>query len=118
YIFSLASACLMCHSHASLQPPPRSPRFPSTTLFRSATPPPYPFPSTFPLPFPPRCAPTPLRPPSPAQHPPPRHRFPTSTGSPPQDRKSTRLNSSHVKIAYAVLCLKKKNYPSQYDRIT
>src|SRR5690606_41348147 len=24
------------------------------------------------------------------------------------DRKSTRLNSSHVKIAYAVLCLKKK----------
>src|SRR5690606_22153327 len=25
-----------------------------------------------------------------------------------QDRKSTRLNSSHVKISYAVLCLKKK----------
>src|SRR5690606_40379340 len=24
------------------------------------------------------------------------------------DRKSTRLNSSHVKISYAVLCLKKK----------
>src|SRR5690606_41930134 len=25
-----------------------------------------------------------------------------------QDRKSTRLNSSHVKISYAVFCLKKK----------
>src|SRR5690606_41375160 len=27
------------------------------------------------------------------------------------DRKSTRLNSSHVKISYAVFCLKKKNEP-------
>src|SRR5690606_41820738 len=27
----------------------------------------------------------------------------------PLDRKSTRLNSSHVKISYAVFCLKKKN---------
>src|SRR5690606_40263852 len=26
-----------------------------------------------------------------------------------QDRKSTRLNSSHVKISYAVFCLKKKD---------
>src|SRR5690349_25109708 len=26
----------------------------------------------------------------------------------PQDRKSTRLNSSHVEISYAVFCLKKK----------
>src|SRR5699024_11398134 len=26
------------------------------------------------------------------------------------DRKSTRLNSSHVSISYAVFCLKKKNY--------
>src|SRR5690625_6643892 len=26
-----------------------------------------------------------------------------------QDRKSTRLNSSHVAISYAVFCLKKKN---------
>src|SRR3989442_3282377 len=25
------------------------------------------------------------------------------------DRKSTRLNSSHVRISYAVFCLKKKN---------
>src|SRR5690606_40752470 len=30
-----------------------------------------------------------------------------------RDRKSTRLNSSHVKISYAVFCLKKKtDYPS------
>src|SRR5690625_5331634 len=28
---------------------------------------------------------------------------------PTQDRKSTRLNSSHVAISYAVFCLKKKN---------
>src|SRR6267378_5095463 len=28
--------------------------------------------------------------------------------SPFQDRKSTRLNSSHVEISYAVFCLKKK----------
>src|SRR5690606_41891971 len=27
-----------------------------------------------------------------------------------EDRKSTRLNSSHVKISYAVFCLKKKNH--------
>src|SRR5215471_17646859 len=28
---------------------------------------------------------------------------------PAPDRKSTRLNSSHVEISYAVFCLKKKN---------
>src|SRR5438067_3391360 len=28
--------------------------------------------------------------------------------TPEQDRKSTRLNSSHVSISYAVFCLKKK----------
>src|SRR3712207_9402279 len=27
-----------------------------------------------------------------------------------QDRKSTRLNSSHANISYAVFCLKKKKY--------
>src|SRR5690606_39607785 len=31
-----------------------------------------------------------------------------------QDRKSTRLNSSHVKISYAVFCLKKKKTVSRY----
>src|SRR2546426_9189868 len=28
----------------------------------------------------------------------------------PQDRKSTRLNSSHLVISYAVFCLKKKKH--------
>src|SRR5690606_41487632 len=48
----------------------------------------------------------------------------TSTASPPtsssspwsptaRDRKSTRLNSSHVKISYAVFCLKKKIIPNE-----
>src|SRR5690606_40835525 len=35
-------------------------------------------------------------------------RFESASGL-DQDRKSTRLNSSHVKISYAVFCLKKKN---------
>src|SRR3712207_7566957 len=29
-----------------------------------------------------------------------------------RDRKSTRLNSSHANISYAVFCLKKKNTPT------
>src|SRR5438874_8480773 len=59
--------------------PPTSTLFPYTTLFRS--------------PWWTRCAP------------------PTRSGWPPsarRDRKSTRLNSSHVEISYAVFCLKKK----------
>src|SRR5690625_5758066 len=31
-----------------------------------------------------------------------------------EDRKSTRLNSSHVAVSYAVFCLKKKNIMKQY----
>src|SRR5256885_12754840 len=31
-----------------------------------------------------------------------------------QDRKSTRLNSSHLVISYAVFCLKKKNKTYSY----
>src|SRR5256885_11916990 len=31
-----------------------------------------------------------------------------------QDRKSTRLNSSHLVISYAVFCLKKKKKPIAY----
>src|SRR5256885_8602302 len=35
----------------------------------------------------------------------------------PRDRKSTRLNSSHLVISYAVFCLKKKtDYFLSYDR--
>src|SRR6266508_5322535 len=59
--------------------PPRSTLFPYTTLFRSR-----------------RARPSP----SPGGDPPP--------GRPARDRKSTRLNSSHVAISYAVFCLKKK----------
>src|SRR5437773_9367571 len=40
------------------------------------------------------------------------------------DRKSTRLNSSHITISYAVFCLKKKKktiqtqrYKKQYERV-
>src|SRR5690554_7315174 len=33
-----------------------------------------------------------------------------------QDRKSTRLNSSHVRISYAVFCLKKKKTTTQYTK--
>src|SRR2546426_5858942 len=38
----------------------------------------------------------------------------------PTDRKSTRLNSSHLVISYAVFCLKKKKHPdtSQYTPLT
>src|SRR5690606_40280019 len=32
------------------------------------------------------------------------------------DRKSTRLNSSHVKISYAVFCLKKKKNTNRRQR--
>src|SRR2546430_16173068 len=32
-----------------------------------------------------------------------------------EDRKSTRLNSSHSQISYAVFCLKKKNNPRHGD---
>src|SRR5205807_5972425 len=32
-----------------------------------------------------------------------------------QDRKSTRLNSSHLVISYAVFCLKKKKITIRYD---
>src|SRR5215813_14314019 len=59
--------------------PPRSTLFPYTTLFRSRG-------------WPRREAPANTR--SPPSH--------------PRDRKSTRLNSSHVRISYAVFCLKKK----------
>src|SRR3712207_8729944 len=33
-----------------------------------------------------------------------------------EDRKSTRLNSSHANISYAVFCLKKKNTKVHPDR--
>src|SRR2546430_11844406 len=33
-----------------------------------------------------------------------------------QDRKSTRLNSSHSQISYAVFCLKKKKFTTRRSR--
>src|SRR6266581_2363889 len=62
--------------------PPRSTLFPYTTLFRSRF----------------RCGQTTRT----ARPPAPRH-------ASARDRKSTRLNSSHPSISYAVFCLKKKN---------
>src|SRR6266536_2479868 len=65
-----------------IRPPPRSTLFPYTTLFRS--------PRTSLL---------------------PKSQLPESLGRDivlPGDRKSTRLNSSHEWISYAVFCLKKK----------
>src|SRR2546430_6836316 len=35
-----------------------------------------------------------------------------------QDRKSTRLNSSHSQISYAVFCLKKKKKTTNYSSFT
>src|SRR3712207_7807497 len=40
-----------------------------------------------------------------------RHRLFWTT---PADRKSTRLNSSHANISYAVFCLKKKKHNNHY----
>src|SRR5256885_12874448 len=40
-------------------------------------------------------------------------RNPLASGSRTIDRKSTRLNSSHLVISYAVFCLKKKNDAEQ-----
>src|SRR5258705_9514831 len=34
-----------------------------------------------------------------------------------KDRKSTRLNSSHLGISYAVFCLKKKKNKSDHDQL-
>src|SRR3712207_8338321 len=36
----------------------------------------------------------------------------------PQDRKSTRLNSSHANISYAVFCLKKKKGTPMMESLT
>src|SRR5436305_11188255 len=76
--------------------PPRSTLFPYTTLFRSRR-------SS-------RAANGPLH--RPARVRTAADRAPGVRGlrrrMEPQDRKSTRLNSSHVRISYAVFCLKKK----------
>src|SRR3989442_4549639 len=65
--------------------PPRSTLFPYTTLFRSATW------ATWARRR--RCT----------------RSWPMTRSRTSRDRKSTRLNSSHVRISYAVFCLKKKD---------
>src|SRR3989442_2962639 len=72
--------------------PPRSTLFPYTTLFRSAHPGRRGAGRVGDPRQPPRCLGE-------------RRRRPDLG---PGDRKSTRLNSSHVRISYAVFCLKKK----------
>src|SRR5690349_23365537 len=73
--------------------PPRSTLFPYTTLFR------------------PRPRGAGVRGREPALHPLHLGHHGQAEGHPAherRDRKSTRLNSSHVEISYAVFCLKKK----------
>src|SRR5947207_9462419 len=89
--------------------PPTSTLFPYTTLFRSKI-------TTA------RASPSPITITT---------AFPTSTSpattAPSLDRKSTRLNSSHTVISYAVFCLKKKKtldkepsiqFPASDDGVT
>src|SRR5439155_9613688 len=46
-----------------------------------------------------------------------RRELATAEGQDEIDRKSTRLNSSHVAISYAVFCLKKKNTTNRGHRV-
>src|SRR5205809_1810354 len=76
--------------------PARPTLFPYTTLFRS-----------HPTHAPP-AGPRPTRPaPSGTRS---AESRPAGRGENPEDRKSTRLNSSHGYSSYAVFCLKKKNH--------
>src|SRR5438874_10218677 len=77
--------------------PPRSTLFPYTTLFRSLCSPP---PNTNQAMI---ASSTTIRIAQTAPEPPP-----SVVAGGGGDRKSTRLNSSHVEISYAVFCLKKK----------
>src|SRR5205814_6176932 len=74
-----------------LRPPPRSTLFPYTTLFRSRL----------------------RRPTAPAGGSLPAARIALAV-RPTRDRKSTRLNSSHLGTSYAVFCLKKKTAHSRH----
>src|SRR5437773_7899904 len=88
-----------------IRPPPTSTLFPYTTLFRSQTGPGYSRREHR------RGAhPGPQRPATGAKvHARQVPRLGPDAARPgPRDRKSTRLNSSHITISYAVFCLKKK----------
>src|SRR3712207_9006755 len=45
------------------------------------------------------------------------HRGAALGAGPFQDRKSTRLNSSHANISYAVFCLKKKKHDAEEGQV-
>src|SRR5438445_4972240 len=81
--------------------PPRSTLFPYTTLFRSLR---RPLPGRLGRSFVPSS---------------PRRKWlmivPIGRDSADRDRKSTRLNSSHANISYAVFCLKKKKKKKKLD---
>src|SRR2546427_3344309 len=79
--------------------PPRSTLFPYTTLFRSSRHCPYSEPRKSAQADRGSCQGEPARPGCPA------------------DRKSTRLNSSHSQISYAVFCLKKKKKLDHFQRV-
>src|SRR5207253_9407953 len=98
-------------SFSTMRTPPSSTLFPYTTLFRSrrrfrSSPRVSRRPSRCE-----RCStvPPPYAPPSPTWN--SRWDSPSRSygGGTVEDRKSTRLNSSHVAISYAVFCLKKKS---------
>src|SRR5436305_10829229 len=84
--------CYFLFFFSMIRRPPRSTLFPYTTLFRSRD-----------LVDPPGDHPGHRRPSPDDPHPGPHDRDDVEA-----DRKSTRLNSSHVRISYAVFCLKKK----------
>src|SRR5258705_4985115 len=91
-LFSLFSL-LFFFFFLMIRRPPRSTLFPYTTLFRS---------------FRWGLSTAAARPPGASQQP-WRHRGQLQPRLPSwRDRKSTRLNSSHLGISYAVFCLKKK----------
>src|SRR5690242_20883416 len=84
--------------------PPRSTLFPYTTLFRSS--PERPCARHRRTPACRRCADRHGQ--RDALHPARGGSYPVAAWRTARDRKSTRLNSSHMSISYAVFCLKKK----------
>src|SRR5690606_41843537 len=107
---------ILCLSFFMRTRPPSSTLFPYTTLFRSLArrgEGVYPLQDAAGRGHPPGGAP----PPHPRRT--GRHGGGDDARRPPTplgDRKSTRLNSSHVKISYAVFCLKKKKKNDQPNR--
>src|SRR3712207_8686715 len=92
--------------------PPRSTLFPYTTLFRSQAAPAGLVPDTDQVP---RRGAAEVRPDAraPVHH---EGRL-LLRRRPRRDRKSTRLNSSHANISYAVFCLKKNKMADEIDEI-